>query len=112
MLDEDLTATAQSPRFAKVLKRREVITLSFGAMIGWSWVLMTGVWLNEAGTLGTVIAFSVGGLAIALIGLTYSELASAMPRAGGEHIYTQRALGSTWSFVCTWALLFLSLIHI
>ena len=53
---------------------------------------MTGVWLNEAGTLGTVIAFSIGGLAIALIGLTYSELASAMPRAGGEHIYTQRAL--------------------
>ena len=103
MLDEDLTATA---RHSKVLKRREVITLSFGAMIGWSWVLMTGVWLNEAGTLGTIIAFSVGGLAIALIGLTYSELASAMPRAGGEHIYTQRALGSTWSFVCTWALLF------
>ena len=67
---------------------------------------MTGVWLNEAGTLGTVIAFSVGGLAIALIGLTYSELASAMPRAGGEHIYTQRAPGPNWSFVCTWALLF------
>ena len=106
MLDEDSTAATHSPRFAKVLKRREVITLSFGAMIGWSWVLMTGVWLNEAGTLGTVIAFSIGGLAIALIGLTYSELASAMPRAGGEHIYTQRALGPSWSFVCTWALLF------
>ena len=67
---------------------------------------MTGVWLNEAGTLGTIIAFSVGGLAIALIGLTYSELASAMPRAGGEHIYTRRALGNHWSFACTWALLF------
>ena len=91
MLDEDSTA-ATITTLAKVLKRREVITLSFGAMIGWSWVLMTGVWLNEAGTLGTVIAFSIGGLAIALIGLTYSELASAM-RAGGEHIYTQRALG-------------------
>jgi amino acid transporter len=106
MLDENSTASSESPRFAKVLKSREVIALSFGAMIGWSWVLMTGVWLNDAGTLGTVIAFSVGGLAIALIGLTYSELASAMPRAGGEHIYTQRALGATWSFVCTWALLF------
>lgn len=106
MLDENSTASSESPRFAKVLKSREVIALSFGAMIGWSWVLMTGVWLNDAGTLGTVIAFSVGGLAIALIGLTYSELASAMPRAGGEHIYTQRALGPTWSFVCTWALLF------
>ncbi|MEM9623392.1 MAG: amino acid permease, partial [Pseudomonadota bacterium] len=93
-------------RFARVLRNREVITLSFGAMIGWSWVLMTGVWLSEAGALGTLIAFALGGLAIALIGLTYSELASAMPRAGGEHIYTHRALGPNWSFVCTWALLF------
>ena len=75
-------------------------------MIGWSWVLVTGTWLIEAGTLGTVIAFAFGGLAIALIGLTYSELAAAMPRAGGEHIYTHRALGPGWSFVCTWALLF------
>ena len=106
MVDTDSTRNTESPRFAKVLKGREVIALSFGAMIGWSWVLMTGVWLNDAGTLGTVIAFSIGGLAIALIGLTYSELASAMPRAGGEHIYTRRALGNHWSFACTWALLF------
>jgi amino acid transporter len=93
-------------RFAKVLRGREVIALSFGAMIGWSWVLMTGVWLTEAGTLGTIIAFAAGGFAIALIGLTYSELAAAMPKAGGEHVYTHRALGPSWSFVCTWALLF------
>lgn len=92
--------------FAKVLKSREVVALAFGAMIGWSWVLMTGVWLTDAGSLGTLIAFSIGGFAIALIGLTYSELASAMPKAGGEHIYTKRALGDRWSFACTWALLF------
>ncbi|HCY05095.1 MAG TPA: amino acid permease, partial [Gammaproteobacteria bacterium] len=66
MLDADSTANTESPRFAKVLKGREVIALSFGAMIGWSWVLMTGVWLNDAGTLGTIIAFGVGGLAISL----------------------------------------------
>lgn len=95
-----------STKFAKVLKTPEVIALAFGAMIGWSWVLLTGVWLTAAGTVGTLIAFAVGGLAVTLIGLTYSELASAMPKAGGEHIYTERALGSRWSFVCTWALLF------
>jgi amino acid transporter len=67
---------------------------------------MTGVWLTDAGSLGTLIAFAVGGFAVALIGLTYSELAAAMPKAGGEHIYTQRALGHRWSFACTWALLF------
>lgn len=80
--------------------------MSFGAMIGWSWVLLTGVWLTGAGTLGTLIAFTIGGVAISLISLTYGELAAAMPRAGGEHIYTHRALGRNWSFVCTWALLF------
>ncbi len=91
--------------FVRVLKNRDVIVLAFGAMIGWSWVLMTGFWVQTAGSLGTLIAFAAGGLAIALIGLTYSELAAAMPKAGGEHVYTHRGLGSGWSFVCTWALL-------
>ena len=92
-------------RFARVLKGRDVMTLAFGAMIGWSWVLMTGYWVTTAGTLGTAAAFLVGGVAIALIGLTYAELASAMPQAGGEHVYTHRGLGATPSFICTWALL-------
>lgn len=91
--------------FARVLRAHDVVTLAFGAMIGWSWVLLTGYWVETAGSLGTVLAFLAGGLVIALIGLTYSELAAAMPQAGGEHVYTMRALGPRWSFVCTWALL-------
>ena len=96
---------AAPPRFARVLKARAVLMLSFGAMIGWSWVLMTGHWVANAGSLGTLAAFGAGGLAIGFIALTYAELASAMPKAGGEHVYTHVALGPTWSFVCTWALL-------
>ena len=94
-----------APRFARVLKARAVLTLSFGAMIGWSWVLMTGVWVANAGSVGTLVAFAAGGLAIGFIAFTYAELASAMPKAGGEHVYTLHALGPGWSFVCTWALL-------
>ena len=93
-----------SPGFSKTLARREVLTLSFGAMIGWSWVLLTGEWLIRAGTLGTTIAFIIGGIAVFLISLTYAELAAAMPKAGGEHVYTQRALGYTASFVASWAI--------
>ncbi len=92
-------------RFARVLKTRDVLTLAFGAMIGWSWVLMTGYWVSNAGSLGTLIAFAAGGLVIGFIALTYAELASAMPRAGGEHVYTHAGLGYGWSFLCTWALL-------
>ena len=92
-------------RFARVLKTRHVLTLAFGAMIGWSWVLMTGYWVGNAGSVGTLLAFAAGGLVIGFIALTYAELASAMPRAGGEHVYTHAGLGPGWSFVCTWALL-------
>jgi amino acid transporter len=92
-------------RFARVLKDRQVIALAFGAMIGWSWVALSGYWVHTAGSIGVVFAFAIGGLAIAVIGLTYSELVGALPRAGGEHVYTHRGLGATWSFFCTWALL-------
>ena len=90
--------------FIRVLSRREVLLLSFGAMIGWSWVLLTGDWLTSAGTLGTLVAFAIGGTAVVFISLTYAELAAAMPKSGGEHVYTLRALGPHGSFVCTWAL--------
>ena len=96
---------ADPTRFARVLKTRDVLMLAFGAMIGWSWILMTGYWVGNAGSIGTLIAFAAGGLVIGFIALTYAELASAMPRAGGEHVYTHAGLGAGWSFVCTWALL-------
>ena len=92
-------------RFHKILRAREVVTLAFGAMVGWGWVLMSGVWIQHAGSIGTLIAFLCGGIAIGFIAITYAELASALPKAGGEHVYTHRALGPAASFVCTWALL-------
>lgn len=91
--------------FIRVLGRRDVIALAFGAMIGWSWVVLTGTWITAAGTLGAILAFLFGGGAIAIVGLTYAELASALPYAGGEHVYSQRALGNTASFICTWAII-------
>ena len=91
--------------FERIVNRRQTLALAFGAMIGWSWVALTGVWITDAGTLGAVAAFAVGGGALILVGLTYAELASAMPEVGGEHVYSYRALGRTASFICTWAIL-------
>jgi APA family basic amino acid/polyamine antiporter len=96
----------QQGRLIRVLGRREVLALAFGAMIGWSWVALAGTWLTSAGSLGAASAFLIGGAVIGFIGLTYAELASAMPLVGGEHIYSLRALGPGASFVCTWAIIF------
>ena len=91
--------------FERVLDKREVLALAFGAMIGWGWVVLAGGWVQSAGAAGAMIAFAIGGFAVVLIGLTYAELASAMPLTGGEHVYSHRAFGMTGSFICTWAII-------
>ena len=91
-----------SSDFKRVLGKWDIFTLSFGAMIGWGWVVLTGEWILTAGVLGTIVAFLIGGTVVALVGLTYSELTAAMPRVGGEHVFSYRGLGLDASFLCTW----------
>jgi APA family basic amino acid/polyamine antiporter len=75
-------------------------------MVGWSWVILSGVWISSGGSLGAMAGFVLAGVPIMLIGLLYAELAAAMPVVGGEHEYSLRALGNLGSFVCTWAIVF------
>lgn len=51
-----------------------------------------------------MIAFALGGLMVLFVGLTYAELTAAMPKCGGEHVFSYRALGRNASFICTWAI--------
>ncbi|MFC3999269.1 APC family permease [Nocardiopsis sediminis] len=88
----------------RVLGRWDILALAFGAMIGFGWVVLTGEFINAAGSLGSALAFVIGGVIIALVGLTYAELVAAMPQAGGEHHYALRALGSRGAFVASWAM--------
>ncbi|MFC3881198.1 APC family permease [Algoriphagus namhaensis] len=91
-----------SSKFNRVLGKWDIFTLSFGAMIGWGWVVLTNEWILTAGVLGAILAFCIGGFVVALVGLTYAELTSAMPKVGGEHVFSYRGLGLDASFFCTW----------
>jgi basic amino acid/polyamine antiporter, APA family len=90
--------------FTRVLGRWDVLAVAFGAMIGFGWIVLTGGFLDDAGTLGAALAFVIGGAIMALVGLTYAELVSAMPQAGGEHNYVLRGLGSRPAFAASWSL--------
>ncbi len=89
----------------KDLNVRDILAIAFGAMIGWGWVINSGDWLVDAGFLGSTIAFVIGGIMVLLVGFTYAELTSAMPKHGGELSFSLGAFGPTTSFVCTWALI-------
>ncbi len=88
-----------------VLGPSEVVALAVGAMVGWGWIVMTGDWVIHAGSLGSIVAMLIGSLIIISIGLSYAELAAAMPQEGGAQVFTERALGRFASFICTWSLI-------
>ena len=79
--------------------------VAFGAMIGWGWVVSSGQWIQTGGAIGTAIAFCIGGLMVYLVGLTYAELTTAMPKVGGEQNFSYAAFGANGSYICIWALL-------
>jgi amino acid transporter len=103
-IQEDFMSNS-SGQLERVLSKKDILALAFGAMIGWGWVVLAGEWIRNAGTLGAMLAFALGGVMVLFVGLTYAELTSAMPKCGGEHVFSHRALGMNASFVCTWAII-------
>ena len=95
----------KNTKFKKVLETKDIFAIAFGAMIGWGWVINSGDWLVNAGFLGSVIAFLIGGAMVFFVGLVYAELTAAMPKCGGEHIFSYKAFGAVGSFICTWAII-------
>jgi amino acid transporter len=95
----------QTQDFEKVLSRFDILVLAFGAMIGWGWVVLSGEWILSAGSFGALIAFAIGGLLVIFIGLTFAELASAIPKDGGELHFALRAMGRSASFITSWAII-------
>jgi amino acid transporter len=89
----------------KGLGKLDAITLAFGAMIGWGWVVMSGEWITKAGTFGAILAFILGGIMVLFVGKVYAELTSAMPRNGGCQEFSKRAFGKKASFICTWSMI-------
>lgn len=64
-----------------------------GMYFGWN------LGLPEGGTLGLAIATLFIALMYVTFTFSYTELACAIPRAGGAFDYANKALGPTWGFV-------------
>lgn len=91
-------------KLKKSLGGIDALALGFGAMIGFGWVVLTGDWLDNAGTGGAMLAMLVGGLIMTVVGLSYAELTASMPLAGGEHNFILRSMGPRPSFIGSWAI--------
>jgi amino acid transporter len=69
-----------------------VLTISVGAMIGSGIFVLPGLAFKIAGP-SVILAFFLAGIVVLPAALSQSEMATAMPEAGGTYLYIDRAMG-------------------
>lgn len=89
--------------FKRSLGLLDASMLVAGSMIG------SGIFIVSAGMLRglgspawMLVAWIVAGLLTLMAALSYGELASMMPKAGGQYIYLERAFGKLPAFLYGW----------
>lgn len=88
----------------KTLNALDVLMISFGAMIGWGWVISSGAWIYKSGVFGTITGFIIAGIMIYFLGLVYAELTTSMPKNGGCLLFSYKAFGEKISYICSWSM--------
>ena len=79
-------------RLTRSLGLRHVFALSTGAMLSSGLFLLPGIAAAKAGP-AAVLAYLLAGLLAVPAMLSVSELATALPKAGGAYYFLERALG-------------------
>jgi APA family basic amino acid/polyamine antiporter len=84
-------------------------SVNIANMIGTGVFLKTRVMTCNVGTPWMVVAVWVVAGLLALAGaLTYAELTTMMPRAGGEYVFMREAYGARWGFLFGWTQFFIA----
>ena len=65
----------------------QVTMMGVGMMIGAGVFVSTGIGIGVAGPGGILLAFALNGLLALFSVMTYAELGSALPKAGGDYSY-------------------------
>lgn len=77
--------------------------INVGTMVGASiFIVPSSIAVLFSGSYPSLLVWIVGGLVSLCGALCVAELGAAMPRAGGQYIYLQRAFGPIWGFLYGW----------
>ena len=87
----------------RVLGGSHAMAIVVGTIIGSGIFLVPSEMMNAVGSSGLVyLAWVVGGLLSLFGAMTYAELGSMMPYAGGEYVYLRGAYGDRTGFLYMW----------
>ena len=79
--------------------------IGMGAMIGAGIFVLTGLAAKTAGP-AAILVFALNGVVTTFTGLSYAELASAIPKSGGGYAFVNEVFGDLVSFLMGWMLWF------
>ncbi len=88
----DITEGTGSKSLARELGLYGAFTVSLGAMIGSGIFVLPGLAYETAGP-AAILAYFLAGLLVVPAAFSQSEMATAMPQAGGTYLYVDRAMG-------------------
>lgn len=78
-----------------------VTMIGIGGMVGAGIFVLTGIAAGVAGP-ALILAFLLNGFVTSLTAMSYAELGSAFPGAGGGYMWIKAALGGTLGFLSGW----------
>src|SRR5437016_9345249 len=95
--------TEARPELARDLRLGHATAIVVGTIIGSGIFLVPAEMMQAVGSAQLVyLAWVVGGVLSFFGALTYAELGSLKPQAGGEYIYVRDAYGSLAGFLYGW----------
>ncbi len=105
----DIPSAEAEIKFSRELGLLEATTLGVGAMIGAGIFILSGMAAGIAGP-AAIISYVLCGLMTLFTALSYSELSSSIPLAGGGYTFVHQGLGGYIAFLNGWALIFGSVV--
>jgi len=96
--------SAQVPEEVTLSRDLSLFTITMigvGGMIGAGIFVLTGIAAGVAGP-ALVLVFLLNGLVTTLTAMSYAELGSAFPEAGGGYLWVKEGLGGAQGFLAGW----------
>jgi basic amino acid/polyamine antiporter, APA family len=104
-LEPDLRVNGASNRLSRGLGLFDSTMIVAGSMIGSGIFIVAAEMAREVGSAGwLMVAWLIAGVLTMAAALSYGELASMMPRAGGQYVYLREAFSPLWGFLYGWTL--------
>lgn len=90
--------SSEGEHLERKMEARHIQMISLGGVIGTGLFLSSGYTINQAGPVGTIIAYAVGAVLVYAVMLCLGELSVAMPYTGSFHVYARELIGPATGF--------------